>query len=60
MYAIRSYYVDSRCIFQSAEPTSDSKVSKLLDNLELNYHETAEQKGVQIVFCDIAIRNNFV
>jgi len=50
--------LDSRCIFQNAEPTPDSKVMKLLDNLEQNYNETMEQKGVQIVFCDIAINGD--
>lgn len=50
--------LDSRCIFHNTEPTPDSKVMKLLDNLEQNYHETAEQKGVQIVFCDIAINED--
>lgn len=52
--------LDSRCIFQNAVPTPDSKVMKLLDNLEQNYHETMEQKGVQIVFCDIAINGDNV
>lgn len=50
--------LDSRCIFKSAEPTPDSKVMKLLDNLEQNYRETMEQKGVQIIFCDIAINED--
>ncbi|MCM1167351.1 MAG: helicase C-terminal domain-containing protein [Ruminococcus sp.] len=50
--------LDSRCIFKDAEPAPDSKVMKLLDNLEQNYRETAEQKGVQIVFCDIAINED--
>ena len=50
--------LDSRCIFKEAEPTPDSKVMKLLDNLEQNYRETMEQKGVQIVFCDIAINED--
>lgn len=50
--------LDSRCIFPSVEITPDSKVSKLLDNLEQNYYDTAEQKGVQIVFCDIAINED--
>ena len=31
---------------------------KLLDNLEQNYRDTMEQKGVQIVFCDIAINED--
>lgn len=50
--------LDSRCIFNNAEPVPDSKVMKLLDNLEQNYIETKEQKGVQIVFCDIAINED--
>ena len=50
--------LDSRCIFKEAEPTLDSKVMKLLDNLEQNYRDTMEQKGVQIVFCDIAINED--
>ncbi len=50
--------LDSRCIFKDAEPAPDSKVMKLLDNLEQNYHDTMEQKGVQIVFCDIAINED--
>ena len=47
--------LDSRCIFLDAEPTPDSKVMMLIDNLEQNYLNTMEQKGVQIIFCDIAI-----
>ena len=50
--------LDSRCIFQDADPTPDSKVMMLIDNLEQNYHDTMEQKGVQIVFCDIAINED--
>ena len=50
--------LDSRCIFKNAQPTPDSKVMKLLDNLEQNYRDTMEQKGVQIVFCDIAINED--
>ena len=50
--------LDSRCIFRNSEPSPDSKVAKLLDNLEQNYMDTMEQKGVQIVFCDIAINED--
>ncbi len=50
--------LDSRCIFKDAEPAPYSKVMKLLDNLEQNYRDTMEQKGVQIVFCDIAINED--
>lgn len=50
--------LDSRCIFKDAEPAPDSKVMKLLDNLEQNYRDTMDRKGVQIVFCDIAINED--
>ena len=50
--------LDTRCIFRDAEPAPDSKVMKLLDNLEQNYKDTAAEKGVQIVFCDIAINDD--
>ena len=50
--------LDPRCIFKDAEPAPDSKVMKLIDNLEKNYHETKDKKGVQIVFCDIAINED--
>ena len=50
--------LDSRCIFPDAVPAPDSKVMKLLDNLERIYHETANEKGVQIVFCDIAVNED--
>ena len=50
--------LDSRCIFRNSEPSPDSKVMKLLDNLEKNYNDTMERKGVQIVFCDIAINDD--
>lgn len=50
--------LDSRCIFQDAVPAPDSKVMKLLDNLERMYHETEKEKGVQIIFCDIAVNED--
>lgn len=50
--------LDSRCIFQNGDPTPDGKVMKLINNLEQNYLDTMEQKGVQIVFCDIAINGD--
>ena len=50
--------LDSRCIFKDADPAPDSKVMKLLDNLEQNYRDTMDRKGVQIVFCDIAINED--
>ena len=50
--------LDSRCIFKNAQPAPDSKVMKLIDNLEKNYRKTMTEKGVQIVFCDIAINED--
>lgn len=48
----------TRCIFKDAQPAPDSKVMKLIDNLEKNYKNTMTEKGVQIVFCDIAINED--
>lgn len=50
--------LDTRCIFKGAQPAPDSKVMKLIDNLEKNYKNTMTEKGVQIVFCDIAINED--
>lgn len=50
--------LDSRCIFKNDQPAPDSKVMKLIDNLEKNYRKTMTEKGVQIVFCDIAINED--
>lgn len=50
--------LDTRCIFKDAQPAPDSKVMKLIDNLEKNYRSTMKEKGVQIVFCDIAINED--
>lgn len=50
--------LDTRCIFKDAHPAPDSKVMKLIDNLEKNYRKTMAEKGVQIVFCDIAINED--
>lgn len=50
--------LDTRCIFKDAQPAPDSKMMKLIDNLEKNYKNTMTEKGVQIVFCDIAINED--
>lgn len=50
--------LDTRCIFKDAQTAPDSKVMKLIDNLEKNYKNTMTEKGVQIVFCDIAINED--
>ena len=50
--------LDSRCVVDGATPAADSKVNKLLDNLIENYNNTMAERGVQIVFCDIAINED--
>lgn len=50
--------LDSRCINRDFEPTPDSKVNQLVDNLERIRTETDKDKGIQIVFCDIAINED--
>ncbi len=50
--------LDSRCVVKDAIPAPDSKVNKLLDNLVENYNNTMAERGVQIVFCDIAINED--
>ena len=50
--------LDSRCVVDGATPAPDSKVNKLLDNLIENYNNTMAERGVQIVFCDIAINED--
>lgn len=47
--------LDSRAINPEADDRSDSKVNLCIDNIMRIYNETAEQKGVQVVFCDIAV-----
>lgn len=47
--------LDSRAINPDAENRPDSKVNLCIDNIMKIYHDTDEQKGVQIVFCDIAV-----
>ena len=50
--------LDCRCMDPNAVPAPDSKVNKLLDNLVQNYNDTMAERGVQIVFCDIAINED--
>ena len=50
--------LDCRCMDPTATPAPDSKVNKLLDNLVQNYNDTMAERGVQIVFCDIAINED--
>ncbi|MCM1524045.1 MAG: SNF2-related protein [Ruminococcus sp.] len=50
--------LDSRTINRDFVPSPDSKVNMLLDNLEKIRTQTDKEKGVQIVFCDIAIHED--
>lgn len=50
--------LDSRTINKDFIPNPDSKVNLLLDNLKRIRTETDKDKGVQIVFCDIAIHDD--
>lgn len=50
--------LDCRCMNPEAVPAPDSKVNKLLDILVENYNSTMAERGVQIVFCDIAINED--
>lgn len=50
--------LDSRAINPAAENCPDSKVNTCIDNIMKLYEETKEQKGVQAVFCDIAVNND--
>lgn len=47
--------LDSRCLDSLAEKDPDGKIATLCRNIKKKYDETEEQKGVQAVFCDIAV-----
>ncbi len=47
--------LDARCINPEAENDPNSKVNMLIQKVMEIYTETTEQKGVQAIFCDIAI-----
>ena len=50
--------LDVRCINPNATPTPDCKVNKCIDNVMRIYNERSEEKGAQIIFCDIAINSD--
>ena len=50
--------LDARCIVPNAENLPDSKVNLCLDKVMEVYEQTAEQKGVQAIFCDIAVNSD--
>lgn len=47
--------LDAWCIAQNSENYLDSKVILCIDKVMEIYQNTAEQKGVQAIFCDIAV-----
>lgn len=47
--------LDARCLNPEADNSPTSKVNLLVDKVMEIYEETTEQKGVQAIFCDIAI-----
>ena len=50
--------LDARCLNPEAENYPDSKVNMCIDNIIKIYNDTTEQKGVQAVFCDIAVNDD--
>lgn len=50
--------LDARAINPAAENYPDSKVNMCIDNIMKIYEKTKEQKGVQAVFCDIAVNSD--
>lgn len=50
--------LDSRAVNPAAENYPDSKVNMCIDNIIKIYEETKEQKGVQAIFCDIAVNSD--
>lgn len=50
--------LDARAINPEAENYPDSKVNMCIDNVMKIYEDTKEQKGVQVVFCDIAVNGD--
>lgn len=49
--------LDSRCINPAAENDPESKVNLCIDRVMDIYRETSDRKGVQVIFCDIAIND---
>lgn len=47
--------LDARCLNSDADNSPTSKVNLLVDKVMEIYADTTEQKGVQAIFCDIAI-----
>ena len=49
--------LDARCINPAAENDPDSKVNLCVDRVVDIYNHTTAKKGVQVIFCDIAIHD---
>lgn len=49
--------LDARCIDPTAENDPNSKVNMCIDSVVDIYNQTADRKGVQVIFCDIAIQD---
>ena len=47
--------LDARCIMPTAENCPDSKVNLCIDKVMEIYNKTSDTKGVQAIFCDIAV-----
>lgn len=50
--------LDARTINPAAENSPDSKVNLCIDKVMEIYNQTTEQKGVQAIFCDIAVNSD--
>ena len=49
--------LDARCINPAAENDPESKVNLCIDRVMDIYDQTTDKKGVQVIFCDIAIND---
>ena len=50
--------LDARCVIPNAENYPDSKVNLCIDKIMEIYDRTSAEKGVQAVFCDIAVNSD--
>lgn len=50
--------LDARCVTPNAENYPDSKVNLCIDKIMEIYDRTSAQKGVQAIFCDIAVNSD--
>lgn len=50
--------LDARTKFPDAPDSENNKISAVVNNVVDYYNKTMEQKGVQAIFCDIAVNDN--